>query len=344
MAATTVPERWSASWEDNLALAQMADVAGIEFLLPIARWTGYGGSTDFQGYSLETIAWATGLLAHTARISVFATAHTAFTHPLMAAKQFATIDHIGGGRFGLNIVCGWNKPEYDMFGKQLPEAHVDRYAYGQSWWNAIRCAWESEGNFDYVDEHFEISNGRCTPKPVGGTLPPIMNAGSSDEGRDFAARNCDYLFTVMVDLASGAETVSRWQRIARERYARELGIMTTTYVVCRPSAREARDYHHYYAVEHADMAAAERLMELMGMHAQSFPVDQIEALRTNFVAGHGVYPLIGDPDMVADEIERIAAAGFAGATIAFVNYLDELPYFVQEVLPRLERKGLRVAV
>ena len=63
MAATRVPERWDASWENNLRLAELADEAGIEFLLPIARWTGYGGESDFQGDSLETITWSAGLLA-----------------------------------------------------------------------------------------------------------------------------------------------------------------------------------------------------------------------------------------------------------------------------------------
>ena len=342
MAATTVPERWTASWEDNLTLAKMADAAGIEFILPIARWTGYGGKSDFQGESLETITWSAGLLAQTSNITVFATAHTSFTHPLVAAKQFATIDHIAGGRFGLNIVCGWNKPEYDMFGKELPDLHDDRYSYGQSWWDVIREAWSCDDTFDWQDEFFTINQGRCTPKPIDRTLPPIMNAGSSEQGRDFAARNCDVLFTVMVDLESGADTVKTWRARAQAQYQRALEVYTTTYVVCRPTTKEAEEYHHYYGVENADWEAAERLMELMGMHAQSFPVDQIEALRTQFAAGHGVYPLIGDPDTVADRIEQIAAAGFTGATITFVNYVDELPFFVQEVLPRLEKKGLRV--
>ena len=58
-----VPERWTGNWEDNLALARMADDAGIEFMLPVGRWKGYGGDTDYMGTTLETITWATGLLA-----------------------------------------------------------------------------------------------------------------------------------------------------------------------------------------------------------------------------------------------------------------------------------------
>jgi alkanesulfonate monooxygenase SsuD/methylene tetrahydromethanopterin reductase-like flavin-dependent oxidoreductase (luciferase family) len=129
-AVTTVPERWSASWADNLAVGRMADAAGLDFLLPIARWKGYGGDTDYQGTTLETITWAAGLLASTERITVFGTVHAPLFPPVIAAKQFVTVDHISQGRFGLNLVVGWNADEFDMFGVKQRD-HEDRYAYGQ---------------------------------------------------------------------------------------------------------------------------------------------------------------------------------------------------------------------
>src|SRR5262245_66345008 len=67
-AVTLVPERWSGSWPDNRKLAEMADAAGIDFLLPIGRWQGYGGATAYQGATLEPIPWAPGLLAPTTRV------------------------------------------------------------------------------------------------------------------------------------------------------------------------------------------------------------------------------------------------------------------------------------
>ena len=114
--ATKAPERWSASWPDCLALARMADDAGIDFMLPIGRWKGYGGDTDFHGTTLETMTWACGLLAATKRITVFGTVHAPLFNPVIAAKEFVTADHIGEGRFGLNIVAGWNEGEFEMFG------------------------------------------------------------------------------------------------------------------------------------------------------------------------------------------------------------------------------------
>ena len=118
-AVTTVPERWSGSWPDCVRLAQMADRVGIEFMLPIGRWKGYGGDTDYQGATLETVTWACGLLAKTERLTVFGTVHAPLLSPLIAAKEFVTADHIGEGRFGLNVVCGWNEGEFEMFGATL---------------------------------------------------------------------------------------------------------------------------------------------------------------------------------------------------------------------------------
>jgi dimethylsulfone monooxygenase len=121
MAVTKVPERWDASWENNLKLAQMADEAGIEFLLPIARWKGYGGETDFEGTTFETITWACGLLAKTKNLTVFGTVHAPLVQPIFAAKQMVTVSHVSEGRFGLNIVCGWNQDEFEMFGIEQRE-------------------------------------------------------------------------------------------------------------------------------------------------------------------------------------------------------------------------------
>ena len=124
-------------------------------------------------------------------------------------------------------------------------------------------------------------------------------------------------------------------------FGRSIDIFTTSYVVLRPTRREAQEYHEYYTTKMGDSAAAEHLMELQGLHAQSFPPEAFKLIRQRFFGGHGVYPLIGDADDVAAELAKISAAGFIGTTITFVNYVDEFPYFRDEVLPRLERMGLR---
>src|SRR3984885_4450803 len=147
-AVTKVPERWSGTWPDCLSLARMADDAGIEFMLPVGRWKGYGGDTDYQGETLETVTWAAGLLAATQRITVFGTVHAPMFHPLVAAKQFVTADHIGNGRFGLNVVCGWNQDEFTMFGADLRD-HAARYRHAQEWLDVVKQAWMAGEDFDF---------------------------------------------------------------------------------------------------------------------------------------------------------------------------------------------------
>src|SRR5437588_5354787 len=175
--ATTVPERWSASWPDCLRLARMADAAGIDFMLPIGRWTGYGGHTDFHGSTLETVTWAVGLLGATRRITVFGTVHAPLFHPLIAAKEFVTADHVGEGRFGVNLVVGWNEGEFEMFGVTQRE-HDARYAFAQEWLDVVKRAWSERGNFDFHGEFLDLKGVRAYPKPYGETRPIIMNAGS----------------------------------------------------------------------------------------------------------------------------------------------------------------------
>lgn len=340
LAITTAPERWRATWENNLRLAVMADDAGIDFMLPVARWTNWGPHSDFHSSVLDPLAWAVGLLARTKRIRVFSTVHTAFHHPVVAAKQLATADQISSGRAGLNIVAGWHAPEYEMFGLALPEDHDTRYALAQEWWDVVSRIWTSHAPFDHKGRFFQLKQVIGDPKPFNGHRLPIINAGSSPQGRSFAARNADRAFTVVAGPEDGAEVVKQIRAEARE-HDREVGVFTLGHVVCRPTRKEAEEYLHYYADERADWPAVDDVMRLQGLHAQSFTPEMLQTFRHRFAAGHGSCPVIGDPDDVAAALTAFARAGFDGITLSFLNYADELGYFAQEVLPRLEAAGIR---
>ena len=114
-------------------------------------------------------------------------------------------------------------------------------------------------------------------------------------------------------------------------------------MVCRPTIKESEYYHHYYSQDHADWGAVDNIISLMFAHAESFPKDQLQLIRDRFSGGHGGYPLIGDPVTVADGIQKLYEAGFAGSTLSFVDYAEEFPYFRDNVLPILEARGLRNA-
>jgi len=335
-AVTTVPESWPATWEDNRKVAQIADQEGIDFLLPIARWKGYDGAGIFHTSSLETTTWATSLLAVTKNLTVFSTVHVAFTHPVMAAKQFATAAQVGNGRFGLNVVCGWNEPEYRMFGLSLPQAHAARYAYGREWLQIVRRLWREQEPFDWRGEHFQLEKAISAPKPPG-EEPLILNAAASAEGKDFAIEQSDFLFTSLIDLDRAKNNVATLKALAMERHNRSIEVLGVGHVVCRPTRKEAEDYYDYYANQRADWTGVDRLMQIQSRFAKSFTPDEMQRLRIRFAGGHGTYPLVGSPDDVAAELLRIRQTGLAGIAFSFVNYLNELPYFCAEVLPRFRR-------
>ena len=339
-AVTLVPERWSGSWPDCLRLARLADELGIEFMLPVGRWKGYGGDTDYQGETLETVTWAAGLLAATQRITVFGTVHAPLIHPVVAAKQFVTADHIGQGRFGLNVVCGWNEDEFTMFGATLRE-HAARYEYAQEWLDAIKRAWSDQEIFDFPGQYITLRQVRAKPKPFGGGRPIVMNAGASPTGQAFAIRNCDALFSMTPKgkLDEFAEHVRNVQALAREG-GRALDVYTVAVVTCRPAAREAAEYYRHCVIDNADWAAVDHILAMRGVTRQAFP-DDFQERRAHQANGMGGVPIVGDPDQVAQELAQIAAAGARGIALSFVNYLDELPFFAAEVLPRLARLGLR---
>ena len=335
-AVTTVAERWSGSWPDCLRLARMADSAGIEFMLPVGRWKGYGGDTDYQGETLETVTWAAGLLAATERITVFGTVHAPLIHPLIAAKQFVTADHIGQGRFGLNIVCGWNENEFEMFGATMRE-HAERYDYAQEWIATVRLAWSGAEDFDVDGRFFRLKQVRAKPKPHGAGWPVVMNAAASPVGQEFAIRNCDALFS-MTPRGKLDEFAAHVRRVKAQ--GRDIDVFTVAVVTCRATPREAEDYYQYSVIDHADWAAVDHIMAMRGVTRDLFP-DDFEARRLHQANGMGGMPLVGDPDAVAQGLAALHAAGARGVAISFVNYIDELPFFCAEVLPRLVKLGLR---
>src|SRR3954469_13541323 len=136
------------TWDENLRLARRADRLGLDAVVPIARWRGDGGDANLGDRSFATVTWATGLLAATRRIQVFATMHVPLGHPVAVAKMGATVDHVSGGRFGLNVVAGWNTEELAMFGVTQKE-HDERYRVADEWAQALKQLWTVEGERDF---------------------------------------------------------------------------------------------------------------------------------------------------------------------------------------------------
>ncbi len=349
LSMSMAPERWPAKWDEILELAKVSDRAGFDFILPVAKWHGYSGQANNYGRSYETMTHGAALAAVTERIAIFVTAHIVLITPAFAAKALATIDHISHGRAGLNIVCGWNQDEFSMHGVTIDNER--RYDQGLEWFRIFAKALEGGAPFDWKGEFYDLLKVETNPLTLQRPRPPVMSAGFSPKGRDFAAQAADVLFTNMTELEQGPKLVENVHAHAA-RFGRKIGVYTMAHIVCRPTRKEAEDFYYYFAEEMADRELLDYYRRQKGIASKSDPRYVDRPMMTRFTRGTGksysgsypgALPLVGTPDDVAEEMTKLHAMGLSGAAIAFLHYLNEIPYFIQEVMPRLARAGLRVA-
>ena len=343
------PERWRADWDDIVAMSKIADDAGIEFILPVAKWRGYQGKANIYGRSFETLTHGAALAALTQRIAIFSTVHVPLVTPAFGAKAIATIDHISHGRAGLNIVCGWNQAEFDLHGVAINQD--SRYDHGLEWFQVWSRLLHGGPEFDWDGRFFRLKRLQTDPLSLQRPWPVVMSAGFSPRGRDFAARAADALFLNVTELDQVPALLANVAEHAG-RHGRSIAVFTMGHVVCRPTRREAEDFFDYFAEQMADVEGQAYYRATRGTSVVNGTGRMARPLENRFTrqggkrydGGYpGAYPFVGSPDDVAAEMAAMSATGLAGCTVAFVDYLKEIPFFVQEVLPRLERLGLRAA-
>ncbi len=328
------------TWPETIELAKMAEEAGIEGLVPVARWRGFGGETNFNHRCFETYTWAAGLAAATEKIVVFSTSHVPTIHPVLAAKQAVTIDHISGGRFVLNIVAGWNAGEIAMFGRPQRE-HDERYAIAGEWIELMKRLWTEEETFDYQGEHFQCPGAYASPKPVQHPHPLIMSAGVSPAGRDFAARHADILFLLAPDFDAAAQIVKDVREQARG-YGRTVMVWAMLALTVRDTEADARRYYDYYVDEKGDWEAAGNLYRTLAVESESASPEDKEIILRNLVAGYAGFPIVGTPEQVAEQIAAChTQVGLDGVTLSWVDYRDGIARLRDQVMPLLVEAGVR---
>ncbi len=341
-AITTIDGVLRADWQSTLTLAQLADEMEFEALVPVGRWKGFGGVTNFNGAGFEPYTWAAAIGALTKYSAVFATSHVPTVHPIMAAKQAATIDHVTGGRFALNIVTGWFLPEIEMFGAPQMD-HDLRYDCAIEWLEVIKRLWTEDEEFDFEGRYYRIKKGILAPKPIQAPYPAVMNAGGSEKGRHFAAKFCDVAFVIFDpdDETSAAARVKSYRELAQREYRRDIELWTAAYVVCGETEKDARDFFDYYVHQKGDWVAATNLVETMGINAKTLPPETLRSMKAHFIAGWGGYPLVGTREQIVEKLGRLAAMGLNGAVLSWPRYIDGMRQFKQEILPLAAQAGLR---
>lgn len=341
---STIDGVLEATWGQTTALARMGEEMEFEALVPVGRWRGFGGLTDPHGAGFECFTWAAGQAAQTENAGIFVTSHVPTIHPVMAAKQLTTIDHISDGRVALNVVTGWNAPEIEMFGASLLP-HDERYAVAQEWIDIVRALWTRDDPFSFEGKYYRVKDAFLRPKPVQQPYPALMNAGSSPAGRQFGARNCDVVF-ISVDIGQStpegmAEKVTQFRHLAREEYGRDIQVWINAYIVEGDTEADAKAYLDYYANQHGDWEAAQNLIGNMIGSSESFARDTIDQMKFHFIAGGGGYPIVGSQAQVVDSLAALSRTGLDGVLLSFPRYIEDMRRFQQNTYPLLVEAGLR---
>lgn len=339
-----VPGKIEATWDENRRIAARADRLGLDAIVPVARWRGYGGQANLGDRSFETFTWAAGLLAATQRIQVFATFHVPLAHPVLAAKMCATADHVSGGRFGLNIVAGWYAAELSMFGLTQRD-HDERYEVADEWAQALKQLWTTEGESDFRGSYYDIAAGVLEPKPLQKPYPVIMNAGTSAAGRAFACKHSDLIFAGLTNFETAPRQIAEIKQLAREQYGRDIRVFARGHVVCRDSEQEAREYYDRVHRQLADYQGAANITGISREHSQStdWSIEERKLLE-GMIAGFWAVPMVGTAEQVAGQILALHEAGADGVAISFVDFFEGLDRMETDILPLLVQAGARAPV
>src|SRR5205085_1235012 len=167
---------------------------------------------------LEPVTVLAALAVATSRIGMIATCSTTYTEPFNLARQFASLDHISNGRVGWNIVTSWLAAAANNFGGEGQLSHADRYARGEEFMAVMKALWDSWAADAVVDDrasgryargdrirainhkgrYYQVTGPLNLPRCPQGR-PVLVQAGSSDTGRRFAAQHAEAVFTAHLE-------------------------------------------------------------------------------------------------------------------------------------------------
>ncbi len=323
---STAAPQYQPSYAMLKTMTRHAEDLGFHFVLSPVKYRGWGGPTEFADYVLESFEVMAALAQATDRIQLYGSVALPTVHPAITARRGATIDHISQGRFGINLVSGWQKDEYAQMGLWPGDEHYQRrYHYAREYVEILKLLW-TQRDVDYEGEFFQLRDCRILPHP---NRPlPLVCAGQSDVGMRFTAQHADYAF-VLGDLSGDAVfAANRKLRQYAEETGRDVGAYALyTLVLEETEAKAQAKSNHWLA--HADREA---LAAMMGQAALDATGGTAAALQG--VAYFGITPIIASYAQCAAILDHIGSVpGTKGIMLIFPECEEGLRVFGDRVLP-----------
>lgn len=367
----------------------LADALAVRDGRPEAlrRWPQY------MAY-FEPLTLLSAIASCTSRLGLVATATTSYNEPYNVARKFASLDLISGGRAGWNVVTSSNQSEAFNFGRDAHYEHDARYGRAEEFADVVQGLWRSWDDdafvrdraaqiyydpaklheLNHVGPHFRVKGPLNVARSPQGH-PVIFQAGSSEAGRELAARQAEAVFTPQHVLAEAqafyADLKGRMARFGRR--PADLKVMPGLNPIVAPTLAEARDKHeHLQSLIHPDVG-----LELLGYSLGKFDLrgydldgplpEEVERRGTNagqtafkqivgwareekltirqlyqrFAGARGQRTVVGTPAMIADEMQAwFDARGVDGFLIQPSTLPGGLDDFVAMVIPALQDRGL----
>ena len=347
-------------------------------------------------HGLEPVTLLSAVAAVTRRIGLIATASTTFHDPFTLARLFSTLDHISRGRAGWNIVTTFSNAAALNYGRQTSGSHAERYARAQEFLDVVSKLWDSwedgavavdreSGQFfdpskvhaiDHVGVHYKIKGPFNAPRSPQGR-PVYVQAGSSNEGRGFAARNAEAIFTAHQTLADAqafyADIKSRAKALGRN--PNHVKILPGISPFIGDTEKEAEELYRYFNELTIPAYGLKQLSNMTGASLDHLALDEkvpaeifagagdvLDNRRSRFqvvanlvererptvrellhrlagARGHKVAH--GTPLQIADTIQEWFENGAAdGFNVMPPLYPQLLDAFTSKVVPILQERGL----
>jgi pyrimidine oxygenase len=341
---STSSPQYRPTFELNKQVVQRAEYYGFDFALSMIKLRGFGGKSEFWDHNLESFTLMAGLAAVTKRIQLYASVAVLTIPPAIVARMTSTIDSISGGRFGINIVSGWAKAEYEQMGLWPGEEHfIKRYDYSTEYVTILRQLWET-GTSNFKGQYFQMEDCKLSPRPQA--YVKVVCAGQSPRGIEFGAAYGDYNFVAAkgVNTPTAHAATNAAMAEAAATTGRDVGNYVLLMVIADETDEAAMAKWKHYN-EGADLDAMTWLADQANADTNSAATSTARQMAAptgavNFNMG----TLVGSYANVARMLDEFAAVpATKGLMLTFDDFLIGMEQFGQRIQPLMKSRAAKLA-